>query len=119
MLAVIWKDVLTLSGIGVDDNFLNFGGNSLDATRITTQVRDELDLALGVANIFGYHTVADPSTGSWGDCGRSENVTWRHMINTVAVSCATEHRTPDERVLFGVRRTMPGTDGEEFSERNR
>jgi sulfoacetaldehyde dehydrogenase len=41
------------------------------------------------------------STGSWGGCSQSENITWRHLINLVTVSRTIKPRVPDERALFG------------------
>ena len=41
------------------------------------------------------------STGSWGGCSQSENITWRHLINVVSVSRTIEPRVPEERSLFG------------------
>ena len=48
------------------------------------------------------------STGSWGGCSQSENITWRHLVNVVSVSRTIERRVPDERVLFG-RHAFPIT----------
>lgn len=60
-LAAIWRDVLGLDEIDLTDNLLELGGNSLDATRIAIQVREELGRDLDVADIFDYPTVAELS----------------------------------------------------------
>jgi sulfoacetaldehyde dehydrogenase len=41
------------------------------------------------------------STGSWGGCSQSQNITWRHLVNVVSVSRTTTPRIPDEFALFG------------------
>jgi sulfoacetaldehyde dehydrogenase len=47
------------------------------------------------------------STGSWGGCSQSENITWRHLINVVTVSRTIEPGVLDERTLFGRHATEP------------
>jgi sulfoacetaldehyde dehydrogenase len=59
--------------------------------------------AVGNSGAFdnGMPFTAVISTGSWGGCSQSENITWRHLINVVSVSRTIEPRVPDERALFG------------------
>ncbi|MDT3439466.1 aldehyde dehydrogenase family protein [Pseudofrankia sp. BMG5.37] len=40
------------------------------------------------------------STGSWGGCGVSENVTWRHLFNRTTVSHPRPTRVPSPAELF-------------------
>ncbi|MGP3926803.1 aldehyde dehydrogenase family protein [Streptomyces sp. 8N616] len=41
------------------------------------------------------------SSGSWGGCSTSGNITWRHFLNYTLISHPIPARFPDERVLFG------------------
>jgi len=41
------------------------------------------------------------STGSWGGCGVSENVSWRHLFNRTTVSHPLPVRVPSAAELFG------------------
>lgn len=41
------------------------------------------------------------STGTWGGCSHSENITWRHFLNYTVVSREISCRMPDEREMFG------------------
>ncbi|GHB27700.1 hypothetical protein GCM10010346_58960 [Streptomyces chryseus] len=44
------------------------------------------------------------SSGSWGGCGTSGNVTWRHFLNYTVISRPIPARFPDEEELFGILR---------------
>ena len=39
IIADIWKDVLGLETIGINDNFFNLGGNSLDVVRVNQRLQ--------------------------------------------------------------------------------
>jgi amino acid adenylation domain-containing protein len=53
----IWKDVLGVSTIGIDDNFFDIGGNSLMATRVFARVKSEFGLELPLDRMFEYATI--------------------------------------------------------------
>jgi amino acid adenylation domain-containing protein len=52
ILAEIWSKVLQIQRIGVHDNFLELGGNSLAAIRITSRVNKAFDLDLPLNTVF-------------------------------------------------------------------
>jgi amino acid adenylation domain-containing protein len=52
ILSGIWAEVLPIEKIGVRDNFLELGGNSLAAIRITSRVNNALDLDLPLNTVF-------------------------------------------------------------------
>ena len=41
-IAAIWEDVLSISGIGLHDNFFDLGGNSLVGIELVAQLRKTL-----------------------------------------------------------------------------
>ena len=57
-LLAIWKAVLEVEEVGVDDDFFDLGGHSLIATQIVNRVRDELVVELGLRDIYAAPTVA-------------------------------------------------------------
>jgi thioesterase domain-containing protein len=57
LLTEIWKEVLSLEHIRVDDNFFDVGGNSLLAARLISQIRDATGRALPVSAIFRAPTI--------------------------------------------------------------
>nr|WP_273694644.1 phosphopantetheine-binding protein [Tenacibaculum sp.] len=56
-LIVIWKEVLEVDKIGIQDNFFNLGGNSLKATRLLNYLYKEFDLKLNLLTIFNTLTI--------------------------------------------------------------
>lgn len=57
-LAEVWERVLEISPIGIDDPFLNLGGDSLKATRIIAGLRQSLNCDVSIPSFFGAKTIA-------------------------------------------------------------
>jgi len=55
----IWREVLGRSDVGIGDNFFEFGGHSLAATRIASRIRSRLKKPIRVKDIFRYPTVKE------------------------------------------------------------
>jgi len=58
VLLGIWANVLGIKELGVHDNFFELGGHSLMATRLISQVRNELHVEVPVSKVFESPTVA-------------------------------------------------------------
>lgn len=58
-LTDIWKQVLNLKQVGVRDNFVVLGGQSLAAIRITTRINEELGINIPLSKIFELPTVSE------------------------------------------------------------
>ena len=56
-LARIWSECLAVEPIGARDNFFDFGGQSLIATRILTRVRAQFGVEMGLTTLFERPTV--------------------------------------------------------------
>jgi condensation domain-containing protein/phosphopantetheine binding protein len=56
LLTRLWREVLELDGVGVDDEFYASGGNSLRAVRIVMQAR-EVGVELPMNVLLGEHTI--------------------------------------------------------------
>jgi amino acid adenylation domain-containing protein len=58
-IAAIWQELLGRRRVGIHDNFLDVGGDSLLAYRLVSRLRDELGVQLPVRLVFQGSTVAD------------------------------------------------------------
>jgi acyl-coenzyme A synthetase/AMP-(fatty) acid ligase/acyl carrier protein len=56
-LAEIWKDVLRVDQVSISDDFFARGGHSLIATRLVSQIRDQLDVEVPLRAIFEKRTI--------------------------------------------------------------
>lgn len=57
-VAEIWKEVLSLDGLGVNDDFFSLGGHSLLALKIRTRIEDRFGIAVPLDQLFEMPTVA-------------------------------------------------------------
>jgi acyl carrier protein len=58
-LAAIWKEVLEVPEVGVDDNFFDLGGHSILAIRVLARIKAEFDVELSQAAFFQSPTIAE------------------------------------------------------------
>jgi thioesterase domain-containing protein/acyl carrier protein len=56
-LAEIWKEVLSLDSVGIDDNFFDLGGHSLIAARLFAQIEKKFGKKLPLATLFRAPTI--------------------------------------------------------------
>lgn len=55
----IWLTFLPISQIGIDNNFFEMGGNSLDASRMLAEVKTQFGMDVSLRQIFEHSTVRD------------------------------------------------------------
>ena len=60
-LAGIWAEVLNLEQMGVNDPFLELGGDSLRATQVINRIRDKFHVEIPITVLFEAPTVAEMS----------------------------------------------------------
>jgi len=51
------QEVLAIPRVGIDDNFFDIGGNSLNVTRVTGKLKEELGINIPLVTMFRYTTV--------------------------------------------------------------
>lgn len=56
-LAEIWSDVLKVKKVGVEDNFFDLGGDSLQATVVHDRLTREAQKSISITKLFEYPTV--------------------------------------------------------------
>ncbi len=59
MLTEFWLEILPVEKIGVNDNFLQLGGNSLEAIRLMARVEKAFELDLPIKMVFDHPTIAE------------------------------------------------------------
>lgn len=55
----IWQNLLSLTRIGIRDNFFYFGGNSISAYKLTTAIRADLGISIRISDVFLYPTIEE------------------------------------------------------------
>jgi amino acid adenylation domain-containing protein len=58
-LAAIWKEILHLESVGVQDGFFELGGNSLHAVQLFSRIRDTLEIDIRFQEFFSHPTIED------------------------------------------------------------
>ena len=61
LLVKIWSEALSISTIGIDDNFFDLGGDSIIASRIVSAIGRNLPWNLDLAEFYDACTVAQGS----------------------------------------------------------
>jgi hypothetical protein len=56
-LAAIWKDVLGVTTVGLNDDFFDLGGHSILAGRVTSRVRSAFGVELSFSEVFSATTL--------------------------------------------------------------
>ncbi len=56
-IAAIWRDILHADPVGVDDNFFDFGGHSLQVVQVQNRLRETLGIDVPVLKLFQFPTV--------------------------------------------------------------
>jgi len=63
VLAAVWQDVLGIAGVGVRDNFLALGGDSISALRVVARARMQ-GVRVSVPDVLGPLTLAGIAAGA-------------------------------------------------------
>ena len=61
-LSTIWREVLDVDRVGLEDNFFDLGGHSLLATQVVSRIRRELGVELALRELFDKPSIAELGT---------------------------------------------------------
>jgi amino acid adenylation domain-containing protein len=71
-IADVWRDVLEIDAVGIDDNFFDVGGHSLVLARLHTRLRERLGREFAMVDLFRRPTISsfaafltDGADGHW------------------------------------------------------
>jgi len=56
-IAGVWREVLNVKKVGMDDNFFDLGGHSLLTVQVHRLLKDELEADLGLTDLFRFPTI--------------------------------------------------------------
>ena len=104
MVAEMWKRVLQIEQVGVEDNFFDLGGDSLKAQRILAQIERELGISIPVRIAFANPTVARLSLHI--DRARRVGMTDEEELMTIIEALS------DEEVIALLGKAMQFTESE-------
>jgi acyl carrier protein len=57
-LTEVWKEVLEIENVGINNNFFELGGDSLLAIRLLSSIRKELVVEMSIIDVFDHPTIA-------------------------------------------------------------
>jgi acyl carrier protein len=58
IIAEIWKEILSREKVGIQDNFFDLGGNSLDFAKVGNKLKEKLNREVPVVTLYTYPTIA-------------------------------------------------------------
>lgn len=58
-ITAIWKELLQVSEVGLDDHFLDLGGDSMLALRLKARIHDGLGVEMSAEMLFNCSTVRE------------------------------------------------------------
>ncbi len=58
-LCALFAEVLEVDDVGIDDDFFELGGTSLEATRLSSRIRKELGVTISIRTIFQTSAIVD------------------------------------------------------------
>lgn len=58
-LAVIWREVLGVDRVGINESFFDLGGHSLKAVQLVSQIQCKLGVTLSIRDVFGAPILRD------------------------------------------------------------
>jgi len=90
----VWRDVLKMDKVGVEDNFFDLGGNSFSSILAANRLREVLGVEVPVTRLFQYPTVA-----SLAQCLRSNSA-------DQATSRVVEHRAQRRKMALSRQRRL-------------
>jgi amino acid adenylation domain-containing protein len=56
-IADVWRDLLRLETVGVDDNFFDLGGHSLLVVQVQARLRQKIGIEIAIVELFQYPTI--------------------------------------------------------------
>jgi len=60
-IAQIWKDILNIDEVYIDDDFFDMGGNSINIIQVANRIKEALEIEISLADLMVYKTIRELS----------------------------------------------------------
>jgi amino acid adenylation domain-containing protein len=114
VLAGIWKNLLGLPQISIDDNFFEVGGTSLLATVLLKRVNEAVGQRLHIATVFEYPTVRSLASRLRGEVAAESLFSSPGVSNRPSQSIPAHAETSSSSIaIIGMTGRFPGAESVE------
>ncbi|PYK02800.1 MAG: non-ribosomal peptide synthetase, partial [Verrucomicrobia bacterium] len=96
-IAAVWEEVLFIKNPGVNDNFFDLGGHSLQVVQVQNKLRERLGADLPVIKLFEYPTIRSLA-GCLGEKNKEEPLAQKIQERTQRQKAAAGHKQFGARV---------------------
>lgn len=86
VIADIWQTVLKVEKVGVNDNFFDLGGNSMNIIQVNDRLKEAFNMDIAIATMFQYPSISSICNyfaSKKSDEGLSEKENRRELLNQV------------------------------------
>jgi acyl carrier protein len=77
IIAQVWRDVLKVAKVGVNDNFFEAGGTSLRLVEVNSRLREAFKRSIPVVEMFRHPTISD--LARYLEAGEAERPNFAHL----------------------------------------
>ncbi|MCC5438880.1 non-ribosomal peptide synthetase [Clostridium botulinum] len=104
-LVEIWKEVLEVNDISINDDFFELGGNSLHIQRIKNRIKKVFGVEVSIKSLFSSHTIKDIAENLFGNMTSSVNSNSTNVLgNSIDVvyywSPTTQWKLDENRIVI-------------------
>lgn len=107
-LAQIWREVLKLEKVGLDDNFFDLGGHSLLLVQVHARLREELGLELSAIDLFKYPTIGSLAGHAQGSGTSAGDQEWLVQARARADVRRGQKKAESDIAIIGMAGRFPG-----------
>ena len=106
-IAECWQAVLGIANIGINDNFYDLGGNSLNVLQLQAKLINVLKTEVKVLDLFTYPTIADLSKYLFGNVANTTNkpnchqsILFKETTSNLVITSSNDLDNPDPRIAI-------------------
>jgi len=105
VVAEIWKEVLKIQEVGLNDNFFDLGGTSLDIITVISKINKKFGKEIPIVEMFTYPTIASICDFILNDDKSKDNQAYEDRMNEEALNSANTRMRKNISKLSALRGT--------------